>query len=99
MLPLRILLVLLCGVLTVAAENSPRKLAYEHDRKVWVANFDGSGAKKITAGLFPDISPDGTHVAFNTEEETGTNAWARHIAVIDLASGKRTVFKDVPSDN
>ncbi len=99
MFPLRLLLVLLCGVLTVVAEDSTRKLAYEKDRKVWVANIDGTGAKKIGAGLFPDISPDGTHVAYNTEEQTGKTAWARHIAVTDLASGKQTVFKDVPSEN
>ncbi|MEP6668834.1 MAG: translocation protein TolB [Chthoniobacter sp.] len=96
MLPL---LFLLCGVLSVAAEDSTRKLAYERDRKVWVANLDGSGAKKIGTGLFPVISPDGTRVAFNTEEQTGKTAWARHIAVVDLASGKQTVFKDVPSEN
>ena len=99
MFPFRILVLLLCGVLTVAAEDSARKLAYEKDRRVWVANLDGTGAKKIGTGLFPDISPDGTRVAFNTEEQTGKAAWARHIAVIDLASGKQTVFKDVPSDN
>lgn len=99
MFPLRLLLVLLCGVLTVVAEDSTRKLAYEKDRKVWVANIDGTGAKKIGSGLFPDISPDGTRVAYNTEEQTGKTAWARHIAVTDLASGKQTVFKDVPSEN
>ncbi|MEI9897326.1 MAG: hypothetical protein WDN28_26565 [Chthoniobacter sp.] len=64
-----------------------------------MANLDGSGAKKIGTGLFPDISPDGTRVAFNTEEQTGQTSWARHIAVIDLASGQQTVFKDVPSEN
>ncbi|HSI15025.1 MAG TPA: hypothetical protein VK961_23435 [Chthoniobacter sp.] len=99
MSPLRVLLVLLCGVLTVVAEDSTRKLAYEKDRKVWIANIDGTGAKKIGPGLFPSISPDGTRVTYNTEEQTGKTAWARHIAVTDLASGKQTVFKDVPSDN
>jgi TolB protein len=99
MFPLRLLLVLLCGVLTVVAEDSARKLAYEKDRKVWVANIDGTGAKKIGTGLFPDMSPDGTRVAYNTEEQTGKTSWARHIAVTDLASGKQTVFKDVPSEN
>lgn len=99
MFPFRLLLLLLCGALTVVAEDSPRKLAYEKDRKVWVANIDGTGAKKIGAGLFPSISPDGTRVAYNTEEQTGKTAWARHIAVTDLASGKQTVFKDVPSEN
>lgn len=98
-LTIRVLALLLCGVLTVAAEDTARKLAYEKDRKVWVANLDGSGAKKVSTGLFPDISPDGTRVAFNTEEQTGKTSWARHIAVVELASGKQVIFKDVPSEN
>ena len=98
MYPLRIFTLLLCGVLIAAAEDSPRKLAYELDAKVYVANLDGTAAKKIGAGLGPDISPDGKRVAFNTEEEAG-KTFARHIAVAEVATGKLTVFKDVPSDN
>lgn len=94
----RILALLLCGALTLAAEDSTRKLAYEKDNKVFVSNLDGTGVKKVGAGLFPAISPDGTRIAFNTEEQKG-NTWARHIAVVDLASGKETVFRDVPGDN
>jgi TolB protein len=61
-----------------------------------VANLDGTGQKKIaTGGVDPDISPDGTKVAFNTEGE-GTQ---RYIAVVDIASKKVTQFKGVPSDN
>jgi TolB protein len=89
----------LCGVLAAAAEDSTRKLAYEKDNKVWVANLDGSGAKKLCAGVFPDISPDGARVTFNTEEKAGKTGWARHIAVVEVATGKQMVFKDVPSEN
>jgi hypothetical protein len=35
---------------------------------VWIANLDGTAAKKICHGVYPDISPDGARVAFNTQE-------------------------------
>ncbi len=78
------------------AVDAPRKLAFDrNDNTVWVSNLDGAGAKRIAAGVDADISPDGTRLAFNTEDK-GPD---RHIAVADLASGLITVFKDVPSNN
>ena len=76
-----------------------RHIAFERDQAVWLANLDGTGEKKIADGIFPAISPDGTRVAFNTTEKTSDTTYARHIAVIDVATGKIDVFKDVPSDN
>ena len=55
--------------------------------------------KKIADGIFPAISPDGTRVAFNTVEKTSDTTYVRHIAVVDVATGKVNVFKDVPSEN
>jgi TolB protein len=88
----------LCLVLTSAAlaTNPARKLGFARDdNTVWVANLDGTGARKIAAGVDPDISPDGTKLAFNTEEKGTT----RRIAIADLPTGEVTIFKDVPSDN
>ena len=96
-----LLLAVLLGVLAAPAARaaeSPRKLAFERGSAVWVASLDGADAKKIAAGASPDISPDGTKLAFNTDEPS-TKLPVRHIAVADLATGKTTVFKDVPSDN
>jgi TolB protein len=76
-----------------------RHIAFERDQAVWIANLDGTGEKKIADGIFPAISPDGTRVAFNTTEKTSDTTYARHIAVIDVATGKIDVFKDVPGDN
>src|SRR5438034_2359837 len=56
-------------------------------------------ARKIADGIFPAISPDGTRVAFNTVEKTSATSFVRHMAVVDVATGKVDVFKDVPSDN
>src|SRR5437868_6635806 len=86
------------GAPAARAADGPRKLAFERGAAVWVASLDGTGATKIAAGASPDISPDGMKLAFNTDEPS-TKLPVRHIAVTDLASGKTTVFKDVPSDN
>ena len=82
-------------LLASAAHGAPRLAFERNDGTVWVANLDGTGAKKIAAGVYPDISPDGTKLAFNTEEKSPV----RHIKVVDLATGAATVFKNVPSDN
>src|SRR4030095_16449409 len=78
---------------------SDRQIAFERDQAVWIANLDGTGEKKIADGIFPAISPDGTRVAFNTTEKTSDTTYARRIAVVELATVKLNVFRDVPSDN
>lgn len=95
-----------CAALVAAAD---RHIAFERDGAFWIANLDGSNQKKIADGIFPAISSDGTRVAFVTVEKSGTT-YARHIAVVDLATGrvrpdgglaggKPNIFTDVPSDN
>jgi TolB protein len=76
-----------------------RRIAFERDDAVYIANLDGTGEKKVADGIFPAISPDGTRVAFNPVEKTSDISYVRHIAVVDVATGKVDVFKDVPSDN
>jgi TolB protein len=77
-----------------AAEPS-RHLCFGRDRGVWIANLDGTGAHRIVTGDNPAISPDGTRIAY-TELGKGT---IRHIAVIEVSSGKKMVFGNLPSDN
>ena len=77
-----------------------RNLAFERDQAVWLANFDGTGEKKIADGIFPAISPDGTRGAFNTEGDAKNRPGPeRHIAIADVVSGKVTVLPNIPSDN
>ena len=94
-----ILLLFALAVLPASVFCSDRQIAFERDQAVWIANLDGTNEKKIADGIFPAISPDGTRVAFNTTEKTSDTTYARHIAVVDLATGKIDVFKDFPSDN
>jgi len=79
--------------------SADRRIAFERNDAVYIANLDGTGEKKIADGIFPAISPDGTRVAFNTVEKTSDTTYARHMAVVDVATGKVNVFKDIPSDN
>jgi TolB protein len=85
--------------LSATAFPGDRHIAFERNNAVWIANLDATGAKKIADGIFPAISPGGTQVAFNPVEKTNDTTYIRHIAVTKIASGKTTVFKDVPSDN
>jgi TolB protein len=91
---------LLCLALCAQSDAAQRKIAYEHRDNIFVADIDGTHQKKIAAGALPEISPDGTRVAFNTEADSKTRPGPeRHIAVAELASRKVIVLKDVPSDN
>lgn len=86
-------------VSSFCAWASPQQMAFERGTAIWIANADGSNARKITNGSGPDVSPDGTHIAFHTDASTG-NDLVRQIAVIDVAIKKVTVFKkEIPSDN
>lgn len=87
------------AALASTAFCADRHIAFERDHAVFVANLDGTNEKKIADGIFPAISPDGTRVAFNTVEKTSDTTYARHMAVADIATGKITVFKGVPSGN
>ena len=84
-------------ILCAAAQAEP-KIVFEKGDAIWIANLDGSGSRKLADGSLPEISPDGTRVAFNTDEG-GEKTPVRHIAIVDIASGKVTQFKEVPSDN
>ena len=84
---------------TSLAAGRNRKIAFSRNENIWVANADGSGAKIIRRGSWPNISPDGARVVFNTEESDKKNGPVRRIAVVEIATGKTTVFKNLPSDN
>src|SRR5438046_6939055 len=84
---------------TIAASAGEHRIAFDGSDAAYTAKLDGTAEKKIADRIFPAISPDGILVAFNTVEKTSGTTYMRHIAVTDVASGKTTVFKDVPSDN
>lgn len=92
--------VFLCVAFSAFVNAAQRKIAYARGDNIFVADIDGTHQKKITTGAFPEISPDDAHVAFNTESDAKTRLGPeRHIAIADLADGKVTVLRDIPSDN
>jgi TolB protein len=94
-----IVAIFLCVVFFAFSHADQRKIAYERG-DIFVADVDGTHAKKIAAGALPEISPAGTRVAFNTEGDAKHRPGPeRRIAVADVTSGKVTVLKDIPSDN
>jgi TolB protein len=84
---------------SAAAFPADRHIAFERNDATYAANLDGTNEKKLADGIFPAISPDGTRVAFNTVERTSETTYVRHMAVVEVATGKVNVFKDVPSQN
>jgi TolB protein len=86
------------GALPALAAEPAHKIAFDRDGAIFTAGLDGKGAKKIAEGDYPQISPDGTRVAFNTNEPSDKLP-VRHIAVADLATGKVKVLKQGTGDN
>jgi Tol biopolymer transport system component len=96
-----ILLLSLLGAWIWPAANvagPERRLAYERDTYVWVAALDGTAPKRIARGQAPELSPDGTRLAYNTVQPTGQPAH-RQIAIFDFAAGTTTILEKVPSTN
>jgi len=83
-------------VLLAVGGSNAATIAFERDGMICVAQPDGSKVRKVTKGVYPDISADGTMVVFNTEEANSGN---RKIALADVATGKVMVIPNIPSDN
>jgi TolB protein len=95
-----IVAIFVCLAFSAFANAAQRKIAYDRGGKIFVADVDGTHSKKIAAGAWPEISPDGTRIAFNTDEDSKTRPGPeRHIAIADVATGKVTVVPNIPSDN
>ena len=94
-----ILLAFAVASVAATAFSADRHIAFDCNNAVYIANLDGTGEKKVADGIFPAISPDSTRVAFNTVEKTSETSYVRHMAVVEVPTGKLNVFKDVPSDN
>ena len=88
----------LISVVHGSTESKPL-IAFERGDSIWVANADGSGAKRIAKGSAPSMSADGTRVAFHTDTSTAKQV-IRQIAVAEIASRRVVVFEGgIPSRN
>lgn len=94
----RIIGLLLSYFATLSIAAGSQLVAFERGTSIWIANVDGSNAHKIANGSEPDLSPDATRIAFNTDDSS-TNDVVREIAVADLATKKVSLVKGIPSKN
>lgn len=77
-----------------ASAAATREIAFARGAEILVAELDGSHPRQIAKGAFPNISPDGTRIAFNTEGDK------RRIAVVKVATKTVKIFHaEIPSDN
>src|SRR5437667_11174074 len=92
--------IFVCVAFSAIVNAAQRKIAYDRDGKIFVADVDRTHSKKIADGDWPEISPDGTRVAFNTESDAKNRLGPeRHIAIADVATAKVTVLPNIPSDH
>ena len=84
-----IVAICVCVAFSALVNAAERKITYDRGGKIFVADADGTHPKRIAHGALPEISPDGTRVAFNTVADAKTRPGPeRHIATADVASGK-----------
>ena len=86
-----IVAIVLCVEFSALVSAAHRKIAYERGERIFVADSDGTHSKKVAEGALPEISPDGTRVAFNTEGDAKNRPGPeRHIAIADVASSRKS---------
>lgn len=80
------------------ASGADRRIAFEANDAIYIANLDVTVVRNLVNGIFPDISPDGKSIVFTSVQNTDGH-YLRRLSTIDIASGTRQTFADVPSDN
>jgi TolB protein len=91
-------LILIMGACVCTVPAADRRIAFERGDAVYIGNLEATLVRKIADGIFPAISPDATRVAFTTVAKSEGH-YIRRIAVAEIASGRTTVFTEIPSDN
>jgi TolB protein len=90
---------LVCTAMAAVASAGQQKIAFlgSKDRNtMWIANLDGTKARRFPSNWSgPEVSPDGTWLAFTIVSETPET----HLAATNLVTRKTTFFKDVPGRN
>ena len=88
---------LTCGLIC-SANAVERRMAFERNEGVHVANLEASLVRNLSPGIFPAISADAKSVVYTVVEQKG-NTSVRRLAIIDVATGKSELLTKVPSDN
>src|SRR5947208_12526763 len=92
--------IFVCVAFSAIVNAAQRKIAYDRDGKIFVADVDRTHSKKIADGDWPEISPDGTRVAFNIESGSKHRPDPeRDLAIADDTNGQITEIANSPSDH
>lgn len=102
-----LVITLLSALVAAFAVAEPQKIAFQRGDNIWIANIDGTAARKIAVGSGTSISSAGTQIAFATATSSDYRSQARgaqndptsRIALVDTASGKVTTLKNIPADS
>lgn len=103
----KIALILILTVLSViapawgnpsaAAGTGPVPVIFEKDGIIYLTDTGGTKAKALVKGYDPQISPDGTSVAYTAA--AGRDGFGRVIAVYSIVSKKNMTFSSIPGEN
>jgi len=91
-------LCLIYGLGICITRGADRRIAFERDDGVHIANLEASLVRNLSAGIFPAISADAKRVVYTVVEQNG-ETYVRRLAVIDIATGKSEILSKIPSDN
>ena len=92
-----LLFYLLCGAI-FSASAADRRLAFERNDAVHIANLEASLVRNLAPGIFPAISTDAKSVVYTVVEKKG-DTYVRRLGLIDIATGKSEILTKIPSDN
>lgn len=95
---LGILTLLAAVVLAQSAAGANRRIAFERNDSVYIANLEASVVRKLGDGIFPAISPDARSIVFTTVEKNATR-YVRRLAVVDVGSGAIRSLTAIPGEN
>jgi len=91
-------LCLVWGLNVCTTNAADRRLAFDRNDAVHIANLDASLIRNLAPGIFPAISPDAKSVAYTVVEQKA-DTYIRRLAIIDIVTGRSQLLTKIPSDN
>lgn len=83
---------------TTTVVSAERRLAFQVNEAVYIANLDATIVRNLANGIFPAISPDGRSLVF-TSVEMASGRLIRRLNLLEVASGASHPLGAIQSDN